>query len=58
MRSVVTTSAGTYRVQLAPGLYSVRFARTSRIARLTPVAVTVRSGRALRRDFTIDTGIR
>jgi Carboxypeptidase regulatory-like domain len=58
VKSVVTTSAGKYHVQLAAGVYTVRFVSKSRIARLTPTTVTVRSGAVLRRDFTIDTGIR
>ena len=43
--------------QLA-GIYTVRFVSKSRIERLTPTTVTVRSGAVLRRNFTIDTGIR
>jgi hypothetical protein len=58
VKSVVTTSAGKYHVQLAAGVYTVRFVSKSRIARLTPTTVTVRSGAVLRRNFTIDTGIR
>jgi Carboxypeptidase regulatory-like domain len=58
VKSVVTTSAGKYHVQLAAGIYTVRFVSKSKIARLTPTTVTVRSGAVLRRNFTIDTGIR
>lgn len=58
MKSVVTSSAGKYHVQLRAGVYTVRFVSTSRIERLTPTTVTVRSGAVLRRNFTIDTGIR
>ncbi len=58
VKSVVTTAAGKYHVQLAAGVYTVQFASKSKIARLTPTTVTVRSGAVLRRNFTIDTGIR
>ena len=58
VKSVVTTSAGKYHVQLTAGVYTVRFVSKSKIARLTPTTVTVRSGVMLRRNFTIDTGIR
>jgi hypothetical protein len=58
VKSAVTTSAGKYHVQLAAGIYTVRFVSKSRIERLTPATVTVRSGAVLRRNFTIDTGIR
>jgi hypothetical protein len=58
VKSVVTTSAGKYHVQLTAGVYTVKFVSKSRIARLTPTTVTVRSGAMLRRNFTIDTGIR
>jgi len=58
VKSDVTTSAGKYHVQLAAGIYAVRFVSKSKIARLTPTTVTVRSGAMLRRNFTIDTGIR
>ena len=57
--STVTTGRdGTYRVALPPGRYRVRVGTSSRIARLSPVVVTVRRGKAERRDFTLDTGIR
>jgi hypothetical protein len=58
VKSVVTTSTGHYRVVLAPGIYSVRTANTSTMARLAPTTVTVVRGIALRRNFTLDTGIR
>jgi hypothetical protein len=58
VKSVVTSSTGTYRVQLAPGSYSVRIRRMSRIERLKPTAVVVRQGVMARRNFYIDTGIR
>ena len=58
VKSVVTTSTGKYHVQLAAGIYTVRFVSKSKIARLMPTTVTVRSGAMLRRNFTIDTGIR
>jgi hypothetical protein len=51
---VTVGAAGTYRVRLAPGLYSVR--STGR--RLTPVTIRISSGRMIRADFAIDTGIR
>ena len=58
VRTVVTSSKGTYRIRLAPGLYSVRVAQ-NRIARIAPLTVTVRSGVLLRRNFVVvDTGIR
>ena len=58
VRSVVTSKAGTYRVLLPAGAYSVRVASKSRVARLTPATVRVREGVVARRGFTIDTGIR
>lgn len=58
VKSVVTTSTGHYRVVLAPGVYTVRPASKSRLARLAPTTVTVVYGIARRRNFTIDTGIR
>jgi len=57
-KSVVTTAQGTYRVLLAPGVYSVRVSGLSRIQRLSPVTVTVRRGVVARQAFVIDTGIR
>jgi len=56
-RSVVTTAKGTYRIRLAPGKYTVRVAG-NRVARISPLAVVVRRGLLLRRDFAIDVGIR
>ena len=56
-KSVVTTSKGTYRLQLAPGTYTVRVAK-NRIARISPSTVVVRRGALLRRNFAIDVGIR
>jgi len=58
VKSVVTTSKGTYRVVLTPGVYVVRLVSKSPFPRMTPVNVTVRSGTASRRNFSIDTGIR
>lgn len=58
VRSVVTTKAGTYRILLAPGVYTVRLPASMRIARLNPKTVTVRRGVVTRRGFAIDTGIR
>jgi len=56
--SVVTGPTGKYRVLLSPGVYAVRAAGLSRIERLSPVAVVVRTGVVARRSFVIDTGIR
>jgi hypothetical protein len=58
VRSVVTSSTGRYRVTLPAGSYSVRVAKTSRIERLAPKTVVVRHGVMVRRNFSIDTGIR
>src|SRR5205823_8912165 len=55
--SVVTTNAGTYRVRLAPGSYTVRVSPSLRIGSLAPTAVKVPRGAAVRRNFAIDTGI-
>ena len=57
-KSVVTGAGGTYRVQLAPGVYTVRIAGLARIQRLSPVTVVVRPGVVARQAFVIDTGIR
>ncbi len=57
-KSVVTGAGGTYRLQLAPGTYSVRVAGLSRIQRLSPATVVVRRGVFTRQAFLIDTGIR
>jgi hypothetical protein len=57
VKSVVTSSAGRYRVVLAPGVYAVRVGR-SKIARLAPTTVTVVRGTFRQRNFTLDTGIR
>jgi hypothetical protein len=51
---VTVGAAGTYKVRLAPGLYTVR----SSMRRLTPVTIRISSGRMIRADFSIDTGIR
>lgn len=56
-KSVVTSAKGTYRIQLAPGAYSVHVAK-NRIGRVSPPAVVVRRGLLLRRNFEIDVGIR
>jgi hypothetical protein len=56
---VITSSTGSYRVTLGPGLYSVKVAGTETLGRrLTPARATVIAGRYRRVDFTIDTGIR
>ena len=57
-KSVVTGANGTYRIQLAPGFYTVRVAGLTRIQRLSPTTVTVRRGVVARQAFVIDTGIR
>ena len=57
VKTVVTSSKGAYRIRLAPGVYAVHIAR-NRIARVSPLTVTVRSGVLVRRNFVIDTGIR
>lgn len=56
VKSAVTTSTGHYRVQLMPGVYTVRLA--TKMARLAPTTVTVTRAVVARRNFTIDTGIR
>ena len=48
-----TSSAGTYRVVLAPGVYTVTSG-----ARMEPVSARVVAGRFRTVDFSIDTGIR
>jgi hypothetical protein len=54
-----TTERGTYRVQLAAGVYSVRVAPPSRLGRtITPAHVRVLAGRMRTVRFSIDTGIR
>jgi len=50
-----TGSAGTYRVVLAPGVYSVALAPPRRMA---PPNARVAGGTFRRVDFSIDTGIR
>jgi|SRR5579862_606520 len=57
VKTVVTSSKGTYRIRLAPGVYSVRVAQ-NKIARITPLTVTLRSGALVRHNFVVDTGIR
>jgi hypothetical protein len=48
-----------YRLRLAPGLYTVRLTTQSRVGRgLEPRQARVRTGRYVRLDFSIDTGIR
>ncbi len=60
-RSVVSSCGPTrtwsYRIQLAPGTYTVRVAG-NRIARVDPLKVAVRRGLLLRRNLAIDVGIR
>lgn len=57
VKTVLTSSKGTYRIRLAPGVYSVRVAQ-NKIARISPLTVTLRSGVLMRRNFVVDTGIR
>jgi hypothetical protein len=55
----VTDADGRYSVRLVAGLYSVRRPASSGIdRRLEPNRVRVFAGRAIRVDFSIDTGIR
>ena len=51
---VTTRRDGSYRIRLAPGVYTVR----SAIRRLEPTSVRVRAASTRRVDFSIDTGIR
>ena len=54
-----TDMEGRYRIQLPPGLYQVSRTVASKIGRgLEPDQARVRSGRFVRVDFSIDTGIR
>ena len=53
LRVTVRTN-GSYRVRLAPGMYTVR----ASYRRLEPTTVLVRAGAPKRVDFSIDTGIR
>ena len=57
-KSVVSGLKGTYRVQLPPGVYTVRVAGLARLQRLSPVTVVVHRGVVARQAFVIDTGIR
>ena len=53
-----TGDAGVYRVELKPGVYTVRTGNVQPIGRrLTPVEVSVPRGRVARIDFHLDTGI-
>lgn len=49
-----TTSAGTYRLPLAPGVYGV----AASSGRISPTVVHIRSGLFRHVDLSIDTGIR
>jgi hypothetical protein len=56
---VVTDGQGRYRIRLPAGLYTVRRPGTAGVGRkLEPNRVRVYSGRNIRIDFSIDTGIR
>ena len=50
---VKTAADGSYRLELAPGMYAVRAA-----GRLTPPTVAVSAGQVKRVTFYMDTGIR
>lgn len=54
---VTTTRCATYRVILAPGVYSVTAPKYRRGSGVTPGKVRVKKGRILRVDLEIDTGI-
>jgi hypothetical protein len=54
-----TDLAGRYHLRLRPGSYGVALTTTPRIGRgLEPDHARVRTGRYVRLDFSIDTGIR
>jgi hypothetical protein len=54
---VTSTKCATYRVVLAPGVYSVTAPKYRRGSGVTPATVRVKNGRILRVDLEIDTGI-
>lgn len=54
---VTTTKCATYRVLLAPGVYSVTAPKYRRGSGITPGTIRVKKGRILRVDLEIDTGI-
>jgi hypothetical protein len=56
--SVVTGPAGTYRIVLSPGVYTVRIVGLRTPQRLAPGTAVVRRGVMARQPFVIDTGIR
>jgi hypothetical protein len=59
MGRAVTNGDGRYRVRLPAGVYSVRRPGTVTLGRrLEPDHARVRTGRFVRVDFSIDTGIR
>jgi len=55
---VRTGAGGTYRVRLAPGVYTIRTSGRTLGTILKPVTVRVVRGRFTRRNLSIDTGIR
>ena len=55
---VTTAAAGTYRVALRPGTYTVRVIRPTGVRRLNPSSVHVAAGEVRRVTFYMDTGIR
>jgi hypothetical protein len=56
--AATTDRKGRYRISLERGRYAVRPARALKRGRLRPTSVTVPGGRAAKRDFTYDPGIR
>jgi len=54
---VATTKRATYRVLLAPGVYSVTAPKYRRGSGVTPGTVRVKKGRIARIDLEIDTGL-
>jgi hypothetical protein len=57
--TTVTSSTGTYRVLLRPGVYSVRASRLGRpLGRVRPAVVTVAAGRVARQGLAIESGLR
>ena len=56
--TATTNQKGWYRLTLRPGRYSVRTNRRGFERRTSPSSATVPNDRVVRRDFSIDTGIR
>jgi hypothetical protein len=54
-----TDDRGRYHLRLPPGTYGVGLTRTPKVGRgIEPDHVRIRTGRYVRLDFSIDTGIR